>query len=58
MSDTAGSWIVVDTNGHCLTGCYFPHRFLFCESEGDCWDPDEEDSAVPQDCYHEWWDYD
>lgn len=59
MVDTADSWIVVDSNGLCITGCCFAHRFLFRESEGECWDPyDGEDASVPEDCYHEWWDHD
>lgn len=58
MSDMAGAWIVVDSNGLFLTGCYFTHRFLFRESEGECWDPYDEESVAPEGCYHEWWDRD
>ena len=46
MGGMAGSWIVVDSNGLCITGCYFTHRFLFRESEGECWDPYDEEEAT------------
>ena len=58
MSGTAESWIVMDSNGLYITGRSFTHRFLFRESQGECWDPYEEHSGVPKDCYREWCDHD
>ena len=49
---------MVDSNDLCLTGCSPIHRFLFSESDSDCWDPYDEKSVFPDDCWHEWWNHD